>query len=179
MSDVMIEFDPSKAVRRSSAAQLSKIMELDPATPEVWTGQDLPAMVRHQFAASLEVDLGSVKLTGGIARSRKQALTEAAAAGIKCFEDLLFQREPSLELLKLSKEFFKARTRLCQKSSPEWRAAYLFYLLSIIVAGERAPRLSTLSSADLLKGSAWALKQGWVDEKTKELILSARKRLPA
>ncbi len=168
---------PAKAIRQSNAAQLSKIMELDPATPEVWTGRDLAAMLRHQYAAPLDVDLGSVKLAGGASRDRKRALAEAGADGLKSFAGLLFQAEPPLELLKLSKEFFKGRTRACRKSSPEWKVAYLFYLLSILAAGKRAPMLSTLSPADLFKAAGWALRQGWVDEKTKELVRSARERL--
>ena len=175
----MTAFNPSKALRSSNAAQLSKMMDLDPAAPDPWATRDLPAMLRHQFAALLEFDLASMKLPGRAAGNRKDALEGAAAAGVKSFEDLLFHQEPVLELLKLSKEFFKWRTQVCTKGSPEWKVAYLFYLLSILVAGERAHTLSTLSSADLVKGTGWALKQGWVDEKTKELILSARKRLLA
>jgi hypothetical protein len=136
-------------------------------------------MLRHQLAVPLDFDLASMKLPGRAAGNRKHALAVAAAAGVKSFEDLLFGQEPLLELLKLSKEFFKWRTQVCIKSSPEWKVACLFYLLSILVAGDRAHTLSTLSSADLAKGTGWALKQGWVDEKTKELILSARKRLLA
>ncbi|HEY5910616.1 MAG TPA: hypothetical protein VJA21_08440 [Verrucomicrobiae bacterium] len=174
----MTEFDPSKAVRQGNAAQLSKIMELDPTTADLWTGRDLPAMLRHQLAASLEFDLGSFKLAGPAVRNRKHALAEAAAAGVRSFADLLFRPEPPFELLKLSKEFFKARTQVCHKSSPEWKVAYLFYLLSILAAGEHAPTLSTLPSADLFRAAGWALKQTWVDEKTRERILAARKRLP-
>jgi len=175
----MIKFDPSKAVHRSTAAQLSKFMGLDPCVPEVWTSQDLPAMLRHQFAAPLEHDLTTMRLAGRPAGNRKDALADAAAAGIKSFGDLLFQREPRFELLKLSKEFFKWRTQVCRRSSPEWKVAYLFYLLSILAAGEHAHRLSSLSSADLLRGTGWTLKQGWVDQKTKELVLAARQRLHA
>lgn len=175
----MIKYDPAKAVRRGNAAQLSKLLELEPATPDAWAGRDLPAMLRHQYAASLEFDLGSPKLARRAAWSRKLLLGDAAGGGIRCFADLLCHPEPPLELLKLSKEFFKARTRLCKKSSPEWKVAYLFYLLSIVVAGERASLLSKLSPADLLKGIGWAVKQGWVDERTRKLVLSARKRLLA
>jgi len=175
----MTAFNPSKAVRSSKAAQLSKMMDLDPAVPDPWTTRDLPGMLRHQFAALLEFDLASMKLPGRAAGNRKDALEGAAAAGVKSFEDLLFHQEPPLELLKLSKEFFKWRTQVCAKSTPEWKISYLFYLLSILAAGEGMQLLSTLSSTDLIKSTGWALKQGWVDEKTKELILSARKRLLA
>jgi hypothetical protein len=173
----MTAFDPSKALRQSNAAQLSKMIELDPAAPDPWTPRDLPAMLRHQLTAPLEFDLGIMKLPGRAAADRKHALAGAAAAGVKSFEDLLFGKDPLLELLKLSKEFFKWRTQVCIKSSPEWKVAYLFYLLSILVAGDRAHTLTTLTAADLLSGTGWALKQGWVDERTKELIRSARKRL--
>jgi len=45
----MTAYDPCKAVRSSNAAQLSKMMGLDPAAPDPWTTRDLPGMLRHQL----------------------------------------------------------------------------------------------------------------------------------
>ena len=152
-------------------------MELDPSKPDNWTGRDLPAMLRHQFEARLESDLSSPQAPDGSSQARKRDLAEAASRRINNFGDLLFHREPPLELLELSKEFFKARTQVCTRGSPEWKVAHLFYLLSILAAGERAHTISSLSSENLLKNIGWALHQGWVDARTRELVLRARPRL--
>ena len=53
----MANFDSLQAVFKSRAEQLSKIMSLDETTPDAWTEEDLPAMLRHQMSAPLEFDL--------------------------------------------------------------------------------------------------------------------------
>lgn len=46
----MAEFNSSEAAFRNSAEQLAKIMNLDEATPDAWSEQDLAAMLRQQLA---------------------------------------------------------------------------------------------------------------------------------
>jgi len=175
----MTEFDSLAAVRESTAAQLAEMMKLDAAAPGLWQEQDLPAMLRHQFAAPLEFDLSIMELESRQSLRRDKTLTGAANSRIGTFRDLLFHRTPPLALLKLAKEFFKWRSQDCQKDSPEWKIAYLFYLLSLLAAGEHAAKLSRLSPKDLRKGAEWALAQKWIDEPTRRLLLSARQRLLA
>ena len=105
----MAEFNPSEAVLRSSTGQLAKIMNLDEGTPDAWSEEDLAAMLRHQLAAPLEFDLSSVEVEDAEARKRDETLTGAAKKRIKLFGDLLFHREPPLELLRLAKEFFQEK----------------------------------------------------------------------
>ena len=171
------DLDSPAAVLKSSAAQLSQIMDLETAGQEVWDEQDLPAMLRHQFSAPLEFDLNSMKLPAREAQRRDRTLTGAATDRMRSFEDLLFHQAPPLELLQLAKEFFKWRTQAAKRGSPAWKIAYLFYLLSVLAAGKHASGLSTLGPKDLRKGADWALGQGWLDQPTKRWIVSARKRL--
>ncbi len=173
----MVEPDSSQAVFKSSPAQLAKIMNLDETTPDVWNDQDLAAMLRHQMAAPLNFDLTSLKLQAARADARTETLASAAKERIKSFKDLLFHPEPPLELLRLSKDFFKGRIKACKKDSPEWQVAYLFYLLSILAAGRRATQVSNLTSGDLRKAMKWALDQKWVDAKTKRLLSRASEHL--
>jgi hypothetical protein len=172
----MKEFDSKAAVRKGTAAQLSQILDLGGRADE-WKEQDLPAMLQHQFLAPLDFDLRSQELAGGEARSREKTLTGAASIRIETFKDLLTHPAPPLELLKLAKEFFKWRTQACNKDSPEWRIAYLFYLLTLLAAGKHASRLSSLSPKALLKGAKWALEQSWIDAQTRQFILAACERL--
>ena len=173
----MAESNSSEGVFRSSAEQLAKIINLDEATPDAWSEEDLAAMLRHQLEAPLQFDLSSVEMTGRQAKSRDETLTGAAKERIKSFEDLLFHQEPPLELLKLSKEFFKRRLRQCKKDSPEWNVAYLFYLLSILAAGDRIEQISALTPSELRKAIDWALERKGIEDKTKRLICQGRIRL--
>ncbi|MGA2656526.1 MAG: hypothetical protein ABSH34_03305 [Verrucomicrobiota bacterium] len=168
----------SKAALSSRAEKLSKLFNLNEKTPEEWGDRTLPAMARHQLATPLGFDLRSLTLKPPDSEAREMGLSRAAVIGIESFEDLLFHREPPLELLRLAKDFFKKRTRECQKGSAEWQAAYLFYLLAIAAGGARAQEISALTPGDLLKGIGWALEQPWVDDKTKALLCAARRRLP-
>jgi hypothetical protein len=136
-------------------------------------------MLRHQLDAPLEFDLSSLELKGREARDRDKTLTGTTNIQIQTFRDLLFHQQPPLEALKLAKEFFKWRTQSCEKESPVWKVAYLFYLLCLLASGERAAQLTSLGSKDQLKGAKWALAQTWVDQPTKRLILSACERLAA
>jgi hypothetical protein len=175
----MTKFDASTALRQTNPKGLSKLLALEAPEYSDWSEHDLPAMLRHQFAAPLEFDLGSMELKDRAARNRDETLTAAVNSRIRSFRDLLFHSKPPLDLLKLSKEFFKSRTAACKKDSPDWKLAYLFYLLCLLMAREHSSELSSLSTKDLLKGTKWALGQSWVDQNTQQLILAARERLLA
>jgi hypothetical protein len=172
----MKEFDPATEVSNSSVAQLSQLLDLADQLDE-WKEQDLPSMLLHQFSAPIDSDLRRQELASGASQSREKTLTGAASIQIVTFRDLFNQPDPSLELLKLAKEFFKWRTRALRKDSPEWRVAYLFYLLTLLAAGKNASLMSSLSPKALLQGVKWALEQSWIDPQTRKFILTACERL--
>jgi len=175
----MPEFNPSTAVFRSDADRLLRLINLDETTPEQWQPEDIAMMVRHQLQAPLEFDLLAVELGRVEAKTRHQALTKASAGRIRSFADLIFHKEPPLELLRLAKEFFKRRTQDQKKDSPEWQVAYLFYLLSILIARNRDPKISVLTAAELRRGAEWALSRVWLDDKTREVLAKAQQGLQA
>ena len=171
--------DSSERIGKLNPAQLSQLLTLGEKTAEVWDARDLAGMLRHQMAAPLNFDLTTLPLTKLAAKTRDQNLAEAATARIKSFGDLLFLAEPPLELLRLSKEFFKKRIQSHKEQSPEWQIAYLFYLLIILAAGVGVRTISTLTPGELLKGVQWALDQNWVDAQTKQLVARMRSELKA
>jgi hypothetical protein len=172
----MKEFDSKAAVCKGTAAQLSQILDLGGRADE-WKEEDLPSMLQHQFSAPLDCDLRSQEVAADEARTREKTLTGAASIRTETFRDLLTHPAPPLELLKLAKEFFKWRTQACKKDSPEWRVAYLFYLLTLLAAGKHASRLSSLSPKALLTGAKWALEQSWIDPQTRQFIVAACERM--
>jgi hypothetical protein len=158
-------------VSSSTPEQVAKLLQLDQTTPEPWSPEDLPAMVRHQMSAPLEFDLGSVKLSQLEQKTITELLTGAAGSGVKTFGDLLRSDKPPLELLKLSQKFFKQNVTSTSKGSPEQKVAYLFYLLSIVAARIRlGVKTSKLSDKELLKGIQSIVSRSWINDQVRELL---------
>ena len=176
----MAEFNSSEAVLRSSTGQLAKIMNLDEGTPDAWSEEDLAAMLRHQLAAPLEFDLGGLKPTGSRAKERYKVLNEAAALGIRTFQDLFRHPRPPLAVLRITKDFFKVRAGPADERRPEQEVAYLIYLLTISAARARTGQtITSLSDSELLRGVEWAASRKWADEETVALFGMVREKLLA
>jgi hypothetical protein len=168
----------SELVTSSTPEQISKLLQLDQATPEQWRPEDLRAMVRHQMSAPLEFDLGTVKLSQLDQKTGAESLTDAARSDIKSFGDLLQSDRPPLELLKLSQKFFKQNVAASSKGSMEQKIAYLFYLLSIVAARTRLEvKTSKLSDKELLNGIQSMVNGTWIDDQVRELLEDGRRRI--
>jgi hypothetical protein len=176
----MVKPNAAEAVLRSEARRLSRIVNLDEATPEAWSEQDQAAMLRHQMSAPLEFDLGGLKPTGSRARERYKVLNEAAALGIRTFRDLFRHPRPPLAVLRITKDFFKVRAGPADERRPEQEVAYLIYLLTISAAQARTGQtITSLSDSELLRGVEWAANRKWADEETVALFGMVREKLTA
>lgn len=173
----MADFDSSRAVFKSSATKLSKIMNLDVTKDDAWSERDLPGMLRHQLSAPLEFDL-SRSPPSKSSESISDGLSAAGAGRIKTFKDLLEHPKPPLAVLKATKDFFKRQAGASLKRRPEQEVAYLMYLLLIVVARVRLETpITKLNDAELLKGIRWALDLKWVDERTRAMLAEANEAL--
>lgn len=160
--------------------QLARIIRLDETTSGHWTEQDLQAMLRHQMDAPLEFDLSSVELVPAKQQTRSRALEDAARARVRTFAELFKHPAPPLALLKLAKDFFKGQAGSSVKRLPEQELAYLFYLLSIVTARVRLQTtISRLNDRDLIKATDWCLARAWIDKKTRQILLVAKRELAA
>ena len=176
----MVKSNASEAVLRSEARRLSRIVNLDEATPDDWSQQDQAAMLRHQMSAPLEFDLGSLEPKRSWARERYKVLNEAAALGIRTFQDLFRHPRPPLAVLRITKDFFKVRAGPADERRPEQEVAYLMYLLSISAARVRTGQaITSLSDSELLRGVEWAASRKWADEVTVALFGMVREKLLA
>lgn len=169
-----IDSTPPPGRRAARATRLLRLFSLDAWGPE-WGEQSLQALAGSQLAAPLALDLKGLGLVPPGNQPWDGALGAAPSGRLETFGDLLFHPRPPLELLKLSKDFFKQQTRDYLDGSPEWQVAYLFYLLSIAAAG--AGQITKLAAADFLKGIAWALGQPWVEARAKNLLQQAADRI--
>ena len=158
---------PSRlAALKSNAPKLARILDRANAVEPCWLPEDLPDLLRHQWAAPIEFDLSSVR-----DENRDKALSAAVESDIRTFSDLLRHPSPPLDVLKLAKEFFKERAGRSSERHPEQQIAYVFYLLVILTASARlGTAISSLTGRDLARAVAWSLRQSWLQGEVREVF---------
>jgi hypothetical protein len=151
----------------SQALSLSKMMHLGVAREPLWEAEELGAILQHQLAAPLALDLN------GIDPSLPDRLPQwAAAAGppLRTFRDLFQHPHPPVELLELTKRFAKLCRSHPESTLPEEVATLLYFLALAVALAKCGCRISKLSDAALRDGIAWALGQPWLDEITRQTL---------
>ncbi len=156
----------------STDAQVSKLMELRRKT------QDPAALLQHQMESPLNFDLGTVMVSELQRKKTTESFAEATRSSIETFRDLFTNRNPPLELLKLSQKFFKHRLALEQGESINQKVFYLFYLLSIVTARVRCRvNISKLTNEQQLRTIKSIVKQTWVGDQIRELLAEGQRRI--
>jgi hypothetical protein len=172
----MSDFDTSTAVYQSRAKKLASLMATGGERSRLWRPEELAAIFRHQMSAPMVVDLGAFDERTA---QRLRRLSEAQGLLLKSFGDLFQHPAPSVELLELVKEFAKANVDHPESGLPGEIAAALYYT-SIAAALVRLDRrISQLPDGDLQIGLKRTLAQGWLDEKTRELLGQALAKVSA
>ena len=170
----MSDFDSSAAVFKSRAKKLATLMATGEARAELWRPDELAAVFRHQMSAPMLVDLGGFDPRTA---TRLRTLSEAQGLLLKSFADLFHHPSPPVELLELVKDFAKANLDHPGSGLPGEIAAALYYTSIAAALVRLDARISQLPDADLQRGLRWAMEQGWLDEKTKELLAQALKKV--
>ena len=92
--------------------------------------------------------------------------------------DLFTNRNPPLDLLKLSQKFFKHRLALEPHDSIHQKVSYLFYLMSIVAARVRCGvNISKLTNQQQLQTINSIVKQPWVQDQIRELLAEGRRQI--
>jgi hypothetical protein len=168
----MPDTDPSLKNFQRQAAQLAKVMGVDDRVPEAWSESDLSAILNHQLAAPLALEVGA---------AYKRLLRTSKfvnKADFKTFRDLFNHSDPPVNLLKATKEFFKSHAGESPERRPEQKVAYLLYLASILAVRRRSgTSITKLSDPDLLRAVDWVDSQVWVDIQTRSIFAEARQEL--
>lgn len=142
-------------VFQSKPERLARMLDQHWGDARNWETDELHAILQHQLAAPLAVDLsthGSVLSLAG--RPGAESIT---------FGQLLRDRRPPLDLLQGVKEFAKAHLRQHDGSLPR-EVAKVLYLGSVLVACLRwDARISSLSDAKMRSGLDWAIEQPWLE----------------
>jgi hypothetical protein len=146
------------------------------AMDNIWSDEELPYIWSRQLSASL---IDEFKPFGAAAALIAQTLGEAADPPIRTFEHLLHHRAPPVELLRQVKEMAKRDAVDPESSLPKPITAALYHIS--ILLGRSVCRVSIASLPDvkLFEAVRWLSNQGWLDERTVELLRHHTRRLSA
>jgi len=161
--------DPTSA----SGPWLAGLMDLRLDGQSLWKPEERGAILQHQLAAPLALDLGPLAPGHGEARG-----AEAGAAPVlRTFGDLLFHPAPPVEWLESVKQFAKGCRSRPEGPLPD-EIATVLYLMSIAAALVRCRRrITRQDDASLSYGLEWALDQPWVDARTRALLEEGRRAM--
>jgi hypothetical protein len=150
---------------------LAQFLDVDDVSRRLWTPDELGAILCHQLATPVQLDL---ETAGSGFQARLDALPANDRPGKWTFAELFHLPSPSLQLLGLVKQYAKS-SRVRGESVLPAEIATVIYLTTIVVARLRCnQRISEQSDESLLYGIQWVIDQPWVDEKTRTLFRQAR-----
>ena len=141
---------------RSDPARLAEALSIHPATTDKISGQELGAILEHQLATPLEIDLGDVPKSQNAPRTLGELLTGPSP--------------PPLELLERAKSFAKFCKSSPDSPLPAELGSVLYFALIAKAAITHGQRISALSDVELADGFRWSLQQPWVTHGVRELL---------
>ncbi|MEX2386831.1 MAG: hypothetical protein WD534_03050 [Phycisphaeraceae bacterium] len=97
-------------------------------------------------------------------------LPALAGSEIKTLRELLMHPAPPMELLRLTKQFFKEAGHCNDHPLPHEVAIVLYYSLIIVTWRQHREWITALNIQDLTSGIAWSLRQTWLDEQIRTLL---------
>ena len=148
---------------------LADLFQLNDALDQ-WSDGDLGAILRHQLATPLELDLGAHGFTAVKQQLAKNPIDDAIPA---TFCELLFHQNPPVELLELTKQFAKEQGQVTDGGLPAEVAAVI-YISAICAARLRSgERITKWNDETLRKKISWATSIRWLDDQTRSLLLKS------
>jgi len=170
----MSEFDSAATLGKSPPKSLAAFLAAGSEGARMWRPEELSAIFRHQMRAPILVDLGGFDPATA---ARLKTLSQAQSLLLNSFSDLFHHPVPPLELLTLTKDFAKANMDQAESSLPQEVAAALYYASIAAALVRLNARISRLKDEDLQRGLLWAKNRPWIDERTRELLDQALKKL--
>ena len=144
----------------SDPARLADALSIHPATPEKLFAEELGAILEHQLATPLEIDLGEIAKSQDVHQGAPRTLGEL----------LISSSRPPLELLERAKAFAKFCKSTPDGPLPVPIATVLYFALIAKAAIADDRRISALSDLELADGFRWSLQQPWVTHGLRELL---------
>jgi len=158
--------ESEQMARQASAEQLASVLDRAGSSHGVWGREEFGALLEHQLATPIEVDLESLPPAKA---QQIKALGDAGGLLLKSYGDLFKHPHPPLELLRLVKEFAKAASHAPEGPIPCEVAQVLYYAAIAAALVNRGERITSLRVDALRQGLEWVRAQEWVGAGTKEL----------
>ena len=161
--------DSASLVDQSDARLLARLLNMDGA-PIFMVSAELKAVWRHQLAAPVETDVGTVDagMQPGAA-----ALCKAAVPPVRTFGEVLMHPEPPLELLRTVKTFAKLSRQQARSPIPKEIPTALYYSCIAAALVRCRTRITGMSDAALERGLLWLHALKWLDGDTQRLTTEA------
>ena len=154
--------------------RLAALFALDEQPSGPWDKTDLAALLRHQLAAPVEVDLGTLPPDQS---PKIRSLAGAEGLTLRSFNDLLQHPHPPVALLRMVKDFAKLNRSHRRSALPPEVATVIYYAAIVVAALRCGQAISELEPAQLRKGLDWALSQPWLEDGLRALFEEAQSRL--
>ncbi len=143
-------------IQNARPEQLAEILERTETPGDLWRPEELGALLNHQLAAPIEVDLASLP---PVLAQQIRGLADVEGLLMKSLGDLFQHPRPPLALLRLVKDFAKAAHAAPDGPLPGEIARVLYYT-SIAVAWLRwGERITRLNDEALREGFDWVCSQ--------------------
>jgi len=162
--------DSEHLVQRAQPGSLADVLDCTENKSPLWRPAELEALLRHQMAAPVQVDLSS--LAPALAEQLR-GLSDAQALTLRSFADLFQHPQPPVELLRLVKDFAKAAHESSEGPLPPEIARVLYYASIAAALARLKTRITSLSDVQLREGFGWVQTRDWIDPATKELVNQA------
>ena len=167
--------DSSNTIFMSGPEGLARMLELDNPGKALWDSDETRAIWQHQLHAPLEADLSTLDSPHA---AEIRSLAESQPFLSQSFAEFFEQAHPPIGLLKLIKEFAKRTLNDSEDAQLKAVATALYYGSYATGLTRCGSKIGTQDDDELERGFKWGLKQTWLDEGTKGLMLSALKLLP-
>ncbi len=146
-------------IHESDPGRLAELMGAEDRP--IWGADEPGAVLEHQLDAPL------VPALPGSAAVLSRA---DAADSFRTLRELLHSPAPSVELLRLGKEFAKENRRLREAPLPPEVATVLYFACVVAALVHAHTRITSLDDDDLREGLLWALGRSCLDASMRALL---------
>ena len=150
---------------------LARVLALDEDAGDLWAPDELRAMWQHQMRTAVDIDLSGFNAPGAGPLQNSAAMQNSKG---KTFSELFADRQPAIELLKLTKEFAKQTLKDSGESQLKEIASALYYASYAAGIVRCGTRIGSMVDDELRPGFTWGLNRSWLDEATKRLFAEAK-----
>lgn len=139
------------------AEQLATLLSSCDETLQVWTTDDLAAMLRHQLSLPPEADMATYA-----SAVPHRATPATRRSHFDSYLALFQAKDPPLELLRRVKDAAKAAVRDPDAPLPDDVATVIYFVAIAVALSALGQRITRLTDEGLRWGFQWSLNLPWL-----------------